>query len=38
MDANTRHFETELAAQGVDEEREEARVHPDAKVMTATAL
>ncbi len=38
MDANTRHFEAELAAQEVEEERTEARVHPEAEVMTATAL
>jgi hypothetical protein len=37
MDANTRHFETELAAQEV-EPREETEVHPEAEVMTATAL
>jgi len=38
MDANTRHFEAELAAQKVEEDRTEARVHPEADVMTATAL
>jgi hypothetical protein len=38
MDANTRHFETELAAQEVEEHREETQVHPEAEVMTATAL
>lgn len=37
MDANTRHFETELAAQDA-ELREEKEVHPEAEVMTATAL
>lgn len=38
MDANTRHFEAEIEAQYVEEEREPRKIHADAKVVSATAL
>ncbi len=38
MDANTRNFEAELQAQHEDVTQATAEVHPEASVVTATAL
>ncbi|MFB6190217.1 MAG: hypothetical protein ABEJ91_01465 [Candidatus Nanohaloarchaea archaeon] len=38
IDANTRDFETELAAQQAETTRTETELHPEATVVTATAL
>ena len=38
MDANTRHFETELQAQAEETARRATKVHSEANVVTATAL
>ena len=38
MTANTRNFEAELQAQHEDAEQATAELHPEASVVTATAL
>ncbi|MFB6190870.1 MAG: hypothetical protein ABEJ07_05090 [Candidatus Nanohaloarchaea archaeon] len=38
IDANTRDFETELVAQDAETSRRETELHPEATVVTATAL
>ena len=38
MDANTRHYETELLARAEDSARRTAELSPEANVVTATAL
>ena len=38
MDANTKHFETELLARAEDAARRTAQLSPEANVVTATAL
>lgn len=38
MDANARHFETELQAQAEDTARRTTGLHSEANVVTATAL